>query len=317
MDNKIIITIGISGSGKSTWAESYVKTAETPTVIVSRDNLRMSLFGLNPKTYNEYFAHPDLRKREDKITKFHDEQIWYALRNGFDVVADNTHLRESYIYAYKMFGVKLQVHAIDVNTQTAICRDFDRDRTVGYGVIERQQEMAKSLFDKLPRIIKELEEYNKEIEVIYDKASKRPYDPAKKSVVIFDIDGTLADNKDRSPFDFSRISEDALKDHIAYINHAIASHDGDTYVTTIVCSGREEVCREDTVKWLAKHKIHFSELHMRKKGDNRKDWLVKTEIWRDIQDRYNIMMLIDDRDQVVHIARRLGYPTIQVSYGGF
>ena len=56
---------------------------------------------------------------------------------------------------------------------------------------------------------------------------------------------------------------------------------------------------------------------MRKAGDNRKDWKIKAELWNNIQQDFNIVAMIDDRDQVVHIGRRLGYTMIQVNYGDF
>jgi len=56
---------------------------------------------------------------------------------------------------------------------------------------------------------------------------------------------------------------------------------------------------------------------MRKKGDNRKDSIVKEEIWNEIEKEYNIICMFDDRDQVVEHARSLGYTVAQVAEGNF
>jgi predicted acetyltransferase len=56
---------------------------------------------------------------------------------------------------------------------------------------------------------------------------------------------------------------------------------------------------------------------MRKVGDHRKDWIVKAEIWDEIQKKHNILGMIDDRSQVVDFARRLGHKVYQVAPGEF
>ncbi len=56
---------------------------------------------------------------------------------------------------------------------------------------------------------------------------------------------------------------------------------------------------------------------MRKTGDNRKDNIIKAELWREIQEKYNILAMFDDRNRVVDMARRLGYKVCQVAEGDF
>jgi hypothetical protein len=56
---------------------------------------------------------------------------------------------------------------------------------------------------------------------------------------------------------------------------------------------------------------------MRKKGDYRKDSIVKEEIWAEIEKDYNIICMFDDRNQVVDHARSLGHTVLQVAEGDF
>jgi predicted kinase len=126
--NKIIILVGISGSGKSTFAKGYVKN-HRDTVIISRDTIRMSLFGFNEETYGDYYK-DDITEREKIVTNFFNSQVRYALEKGLDVIADNTHLNTSYIYAYKQFGVPLEIRIFDTNVDVCIQRDFERTKCV-------------------------------------------------------------------------------------------------------------------------------------------------------------------------------------------
>jgi hypothetical protein len=57
---------------------------------------------------------------------------------------------------------------------------------------------------------------------------------------------------------------------------------------------------------------------MRPSNDSRKDEVVKEELYRThIEKRFNVRFVLDDRDRVVKLWRRLGLPCLQVADGGF
>jgi hypothetical protein len=57
---------------------------------------------------------------------------------------------------------------------------------------------------------------------------------------------------------------------------------------------------------------------MRKAGDDRKDSLVKEEIYNNnIAPKYNVFLVLDDRDQVVKFWRSKGLQCWQVAPGAF
>ena len=86
----------------------------------------------------------------------------------------------------------------------------------------------------------------------------------------------------------------------------------------ILLSGRPDDCREPTKQFLKKNKIPYDELFMRKSGDQRKDAIIKRELYEEnIRDKYNVRFILDDRDQVVDMWRQLGLPCFQVNYGKF
>jgi len=64
--------------------------------------------------------------------------------------------------------------------------------------------------------------------------------------------------------------------------------------------------------------VPYAALHMRVTGDQRRHAVVKAEIFeREIRDRYRIVGVFDDRDQVVRMWRRLGLTVFQVAEGNF
>lgn len=65
--------------------------------------------------------------------------------------------------------------------------------------------------------------------------------------------------------------------------------------------------------WIAKHDLPIDFLFMRAGGDRRVDSIVKDEILhRDILPRFNPVLAVDDRPQVLDVWRRNGIATIQV-----
>lgn len=132
----------------------------------------------------------------------------------------------------------------------------------------------------------------------------------KPTAIMVDIDGTLAHMQDRSPYDYSKVMSDTLDDVIADITRK--------YKTVVVMSGRPESCREDTENWLRKHAVRFDKLFMRTTGDNRKDSIVKLELYKEhVEPNYNISFILDDRNQVVKMWREQGLKCLQVAEGDF
>ena len=87
---------GPSASGKSTWAHNFIsKNLQKDIRYVSRDEIRFSLLKENEK----YFAH------EKQVFKKFAGTITQTLVDGFDVIADATHLN--------IFSRKKLTNAID------------------------------------------------------------------------------------------------------------------------------------------------------------------------------------------------------------
>lgn len=134
--------------------------------------------------------------------------------------------------------------------------------------------------------------------------------------VIVDIDGTLAlRTGDRSPFDWCRVGEDDPNPAVIELVRIIANS---MDYEIILMSGRDGSCRRQTVMWLDAQGVPFHQLHMRPEKGNRKDSIVKEELYRrHVEGRYDVAFVIDDRNQVVAMWRSLGLSCFQVAEGDF
>jgi len=180
MKNRITILVGVSGSGKSTWA--HEKWVENPDniVIVNRDKIRELLFGFTEDGMSRYYERDDIYRREKEVTRFEDTLIHDALNLGKDVIVDATHLKRPYIERFKYWNVSTTYKMFPVTLKEAEVRDMGRKRRVGAKIIQRQYDQFRNLFHELQANPIDFSP------VIFNN------DSTKVNAVIFDIDGTLA-----------------------------------------------------------------------------------------------------------------------------
>lgn len=134
--------------------------------------------------------------------------------------------------------------------------------------------------------------------------------------IIVDIDGTLAKMNGRSPFDWSRVGEDKVNEPIKEI---VLAYKKATQCVVIIFSGRDGVCRTETINWLNENRIHYDKIFMRPEGNNEKDSIIKRRLFdTHVKDKYDVQFVLDDRNQVVDMWRKdLGLTCLQVEYGDF
>jgi len=145
-------------------------------------------------------------------------------------------------------------------------------------------------------------------------------------IVIFDIDGTLANAEHRvhhvtkTPKDWPAFFKDMDKDEpiegmVAMVD---ICHAAGTWI--MLLTGREETHREVTEEWLQTHGIPYDVLIMRRKGDRRGDDIIKVEALAkhlSQEDRDDIVTIFEDRKRVVVALREAGYHVSQVAEGDF
>lgn len=139
--------------------------------------------------------------------------------------------------------------------------------------------------------------------------------PAKPSAVLVDMDGTLAIITDRNPYSHYGVLKDKPNAPVIEVARALAAAGH----TLVIVSGRSELAREDTQAWLVRHLgVAFDGPFMRADGDDRKDAVIKKELYRErIEPTYEVLCILDDRDQVVRMWRALGLTCLQVAPGNF
>lgn len=124
----LILLVGIPGSGKTTYAEKYIKE-HSGTVHLSSDKIREELWG-NEATQGD----------NNEVFSLMQSRAIDALNNGQSVVYDATNVTRkdrSYIITLCPKFVKIEAHIIFAPIKTCIERDAARKRTVGKGIIDK------------------------------------------------------------------------------------------------------------------------------------------------------------------------------------
>ena len=299
---ELIILKGLPASGKTTWAKAWVKENSSNRRRINKDDIRLYLE--SERLFPAQWSH----EKEKATNKEKEDAILGYLKMNYSVVMDDTNLNPHHEKSIiRRIEEELgKDHSIDIKikwmpegkrVETCIERDKLRKNPVGEDVIRG---MAKKwLADKA------------EAPVYQDNMLGQPM------CVICDIDGTLALMGDRSPYDSSQCENDRVHFPVAMLLDYLRA--SNTSIPIILLSGREEVYREQTLIWLDANFIPWSELHMRKKGDYRKDCIVKKELYDiHVKPKYNVAFVLDDRNQVVDMWRKeLKIPCFQVWYGDF
>lgn len=295
---KLIITRGYPGAGKSTKAREWVAENSDERARVNRDDLRWNLYGARwGLTWDQ----------EKSITEAQRSAVTALIKAGKSVIVDDTNLRLRFARQWADLAVSLgaDFEVWDIVTDPTECksRDDHRDRHVGPEVID-------TLAQKFPRPWPEVKPSER-------KPSTTPafYEPKPDAPTCYlvDIDGTVALMDGRSPYDMSAVSTDRPnRAVIDVIRHLSQHHE------VVFLSGRTSDAREATEEWLAEHVPPYAGLYMRASGDNRKDFIVKAELFdQHVRDQWNVLAVFDDRKQVVDMWRSIGLPVFQVADGDF
>src|SRR5574343_175542 len=159
-------------------------------------------------------------------------------------------------------------------------------------------------------------DYLKSETIVIPKKEQYVMDEDLPKCILVDIDGTLAHMKDRSPFDWKSVGNDEVDYSIKKLLTYISAFD---FIEIIFISGRDRICRAETVKWLDSNvDIEYSKLLMRKNNDYRDDTIVKEELYNEyIKNKYNVLFVLDDRTKVVRMWRSLGLKCLQVEDNNF
>lgn len=148
----------------------------------------------------------------------------------------------------------------------------------------------------------------------------------ERPIVIFDIDGTLADvqhrlhhvlHAEKGDRNWHGFNEEMVNDTTLEATCAILRmfwYGGKHEVR--VCTGRNESFKAYTEQWLFWNDLQYHSLHMRPAKDMRADTAVKSEMVSDV-DALRVIGIFEDRQQVVDMWRERGLTVYQVADGKF
>lgn len=296
---KILVLQGVPASGKSTFARSLV-LKDKSYVIVSRDAIR--------EARGDYW----IPEHEDYISDIEEFEIRSAIKHNLNPIIDATNLNPKTIAKWKNLAEELNANIefkmFEIDFATALERDSKRERSVGKKVLER---FFRNYFPD-------------QLKVYYtDDRLKEPfylYNDEKEDCIIADLDGTVCLHDGRNPYDLTRVSEDIPNyPLVQFLKELICNKH------IIFLSGREKTnqCRQDTINWLTENICspdfgYKWELLMRDKNNFEPDEVIKERIFhKEIEPKYNVIAVFDDRDKVVKMWRSLGLLCNQVYWGNF
>ena len=289
-DKMLVITIGMSGSGKSTWAESYTRNRGN-WVELNRDNVR---FNFGKKDWTKYKF---TNKNEKQVTKTIGEQALKAVECSMSIIISDTNLkakiRQKWITFAKEHDYQVITKEFPITWEEAMQRNQQREGGIALNILRSQWERWN------------------------DYIGRKVYvaDESSPKAVLIDLDGTVADMKGvRKPFEWYKAHLDKPRETVISMVHGLV----DSGITPVFMSGRDGVCIEATYNWIQEHILPDGGfyLFMRTAGDSRKDYVVKEELfWKYVDKNFNVVSVIDDRKSVLELWEDLKLPNI-INVGG-
>lgn len=323
MMQKIILTVGIPASSKSTWAKAEVAKDPEGTTRINRDDLRNMMS-------NYHFCDSN----EKLVTEASDAILRSALKKGRNIILDETNLTSRNFDKICKLVQELNIPAMVmeksfyIELEEALLRNSKREGTakIPEEVIHKMWKQSGGKQHKF---------YKPKVEVFQpqdteDYVPGPQYDASLPDAIICDLDGTWAlfnsINKNgqavikhplahsRSPYDASKSDKDEINEPVKSVVEAFYNKG----VKILFCSGREDLYRQQTENHIKKHSNIKYQLFMRTTADQRKDSIIKSELYeKNIKGKYNIKFVLDDRSQVVDFWRSIGLTCFQVAPGDF
>lgn len=159
---------------------------------------------------------------------------------------------------------------------------------------------------------------------------QKPYKP----YIIFDIDGTLADDTHRlhhisqgvngekiSSLQWAKYYHAMMYDKlilpVATIYHRLCDNKRERNHKAIFITGRPEPYRRMTEDWLMQYKIMPDYLFMRPEKDHCSSVDFKRRIMQNYVKQAPVLFIIEDRSCLVKMFRSMGYKTLQCAEGDY
>lgn len=302
---KIILTRGIQGSGKSTWARKWVEEDPINRVRINNDDIRNML--------GKYWV----IEREPLVSEIKQSIVTEAMNRGYDIVVDNMNLNPKEVKFWETVvefnntypdGYKYEIEFKDffISLEECIRRDAMRPNPIGEKVIRDTWKRYKHFIQT-----SEVEKY---VNNLIKEDESKPY------CLVVDMDSTLCFNTTKRPWYGEGAAEGMINDVpnmgvLRLVEQWVKPGPAAYSHNLIIATGRDTSQEEVTKQWLAKYNIYPQEFYFRKQGDYRKGVEVKKEQIEKILEKYNVVAIIDDCEPIVQMYRDMGLTVLQPNKG--
>lgn len=299
MENKkLILTRGIQGSGKSTWARQWVEEDPENRVRINNDDIRNML--------GKYWV----TSRENLVSSIKNNMAEEAMSRGYDIVVDNMNLNPKEILFWKRMirdaninpdGYQYEIEFKDffIPLEECIRRDAMRPNPIGEKVIRETWKRYKHFIQT-----SEVEKYVNNL---------RKYTGKPKCIVI-DMDSTMCFNTTKRPWFGDGAAEGMIND-VPNTGMCDMIRKLQEDFVIVVATGRDTTQEAVTKEWLAKQGINADEFYFRTNKDYRKGVVVKKEQIEAILEKYDIVAIFDDCEPIVNMYREMGLTVLQPNKG--
>ncbi len=308
---KIILVRGISGSGKTTFAKSWVLEDPEHRVRFNNDDIRNML--------GKYWV----TSREPIVSKLKRSFLQESMLYQYDIIIDNLNLNPKEVAFYNdeidsfnklnkdliLEGV-LEPYSLEfkdcfISVDECIRRDALRPNPIGEKVIKEQWRKYRSFILNI--------ENNKLKKILESQDENLPH------CIIVDLDATVALNIQGRPFYGDGCAEKINEDYpVKPIISIVQNYKYDV----IYITGREDTpeIRKATTEWVGAHiglDTH-DRIIMRPLHDNSKGEVCKLNLYNKyIKDKYYVDFILEDSSKVVKMYRNLGLTVLQPNEGKY
>ena len=157
---EVTICVGISGSGKTTFTTSYLKSHRF-ALRCNRDAIR-DVLTVNGSTTSSYYKRADLFSVEELVTKIQDSILQEAVMLEKDLVVDNTNLTKEHI-AHVLFELG------DLDIKHIKFKLFDCDPTLAKKRVMERNNFTEEQVAYIDKQYKQYEQVKKWLLETYPK----------------------------------------------------------------------------------------------------------------------------------------------------